>query len=413
MASRIDQVFGEICRSIRPLRKFIDLIRDRREMNEIPTAAIMVDKNRTNSSDNYFLAYNKKFIETCDDQKLKFVLAHELSHVLLRHLQRYNTHIGESSQQKMVLFNIIADAYINEFLLTKHLVPDSVISEGVFFPKLAKMGVSRDDFESKNCEEIFDMLWDDELEEENSIFIISNGNNENNSSNNSSSQSSSNGSSVEEANISEVKNQIDDAIKRDVYKIEIENRNYIYDSEEIGERREFELFNLELDWEDKVTDMINEIGFLPPRIRSNKRVNKRYRDVYPHSKGYYKSGVKNIVVAIDTSGSMNPEKINKVVNLVNNLSNTNSVEFNYYFFTHETYELHTFTNFEIFKNNLCGVPSGGTEWNAAIEYITEETDGAIIISDMKFAGFSLQDVKDEVEQLPVQTILINVDEVRL
>lgn len=452
VATKIDKAFYSMCETISPLRKYAHLIRDK-EVAPISTACVM-DKNGR-----VVFGYSPKFVEDLSEFDLKFVLAHEFTHVLLRHLPRYADHVAKEKQtyRSCSLWNTVADAYINEFLLTRHFISDNMLESAVFFRDLAKMGITRDEFDNGTCESVYDKLEElDEQDEQDNSQDNSQNNSENNESDSqdSSNSGNSNGNSEVDDSSSNSENEGDDnssnfetdeepndnapinpykqALDKQLDKAE-EEQTYAHEYENVSENnacrnaecgdgyvsetghidhveREFEAIkNATVNWEDKLRHFIDATGNLPTRVKSSKRVNKRYHDIHPHSKGMYKSSVKNLVVSIDVSGSMDAHRISLAVNAINELSTISGLEFDYYFFADTHSEVKHFTDMKAFQQDLQDIWSGGTSFVAATKYFTDNYEGAILISDMQF-GYGYN-VYKEVKHMPIKVQPINVDEI--
>ena len=469
---KIDNTFYTMCEKITTLRKFAHIIRDKEVCPAIPTIAVVYNEDKTIK-----LIYNPTFIKNSSTDELRFLISHELTHILLQHLQRYNEHVKHQTYRTCSLWNIVADAYVNEFLLTKHFVPDSLIESGVFFRDLGKMGITREEFDNGTCESTYDKLEElneDEEEQQDSQSQSSNendnsndennadnsggdnGNNgnsgesqnsnengsnsgenntgNNNGDNNNDSNSDEENSSAEETDNSKsdgeakpkpidprknaLSKQIAKAIETDRYFREMENAQYaeiceeVYADELPSGKRELDLIEgVTVDWNDKLRNFIDGVGTMSTRVRSSKRVNKRYHESRPHSKGMYKSSVNNIITSIDVSGSMDAKRINIAVSAIDSLSKLNSVEFEYCFFADNSTEPKTFTDMQTFMEDLKNAGSGGTVWEAATKYFTDDYNGAVLISDMCF--FGIGDINEQVEELPIEVQLVNVEEIEL
>ncbi len=92
----------------------------------------------TFATDGKFIYYNKKFAESCDDQKKQFIIAHEICHNIFKHLSR----IGERHKERWSL----AIDYTTNAILKKD------------FGYVPKGGLYSEEFENMTAEEIYNKL---------------------------------------------------------------------------------------------------------------------------------------------------------------------------------------------------------------------------------------------------------------
>lgn len=94
------------------------------ENNDIPTASV-----------NSFgrLCYNSNFISKLSDLDLRFVICHELMHVILGHCARIPEE-AIKDQHKQLLWNYAVDLVVNDILLNKEKMPISVLGENGLMP---------------------------------------------------------------------------------------------------------------------------------------------------------------------------------------------------------------------------------------------------------------------------------------
>lgn len=119
-----------------------------------------------------------------------------------------------------------------------------------------------------------------------------------------------------------------------------------------------------------------------------RRPNKRYRDIYPYTKGRMKNSQKDIIFSIDVSGSMDKEKISKAVSLMYEISKKYSVDTKYMFFSDSYSPVYKLTSIQSFIDNLKQHQGGGTLITAALAEgeVAKEANGIVIISDMEFGS---------------------------
>lgn len=344
--------------------------------------------------------FNPSFISGLDVYQLKFVLMHETYHVLLRHMDRFKEieiqdkfkKVPQSTKQKA--FNIATDAYINDNLIKSDRF--STVDGCVDFEFIQNnYGVSYEKFKSMNSEELY------------SIIIKKLNNNNSDSSNTGNSHGCGNGSSLtgdiyNEEKIAEVfgggKAQNDEA--KDIIRAADGHFND-HHIVEIVEK------NINIDWDKILDKFIYNISGRGDLNRTWRRQNKRYRDIYPYSKGKMKNTVKDILISIDISGSMDENKLASAASVVERLSRKYSVGIKYILFSDIRTQVFEFTSIEELKSNIRKYCGGGTSFKQAINEGNIEQNGIVIISDMEFSTRCRENI-NTLNNLGIDYFLIDV-----
>jgi len=87
--------------------------------DEIGTASVHVKNNKI------IFTYNEEFINGLTNRELNFLILHEFSHILFKHISTRGREISEISRKSQKAYNIACDAVINEFLINN--VYDSLL----------------------------------------------------------------------------------------------------------------------------------------------------------------------------------------------------------------------------------------------------------------------------------------------
>lgn len=321
--------------------------------------------------------FNPSFVSSLDVYQLKFVLMHETYHVLLRHMDRFKgiqnkfEKIPQSIKSKA--FNIAADAYINDNLINSNRF--STVEGCIDFEFIKdNYNISYDRFKSMNTEELY------------SIIVKKLNNNNDNSSDDGSnslpdcgSESSLIGDIHNEEKITEVfgNGEMQSGEAKGIIRAADGhfNDHHIVD---IVEK------NINIDWDTILDKFIYSISGRGDFNRTWRRQNKRYRDIYPYSKGRMKNTVKDILISIDVSGSMDENKLASAASVVERLSRKYSVGIKYILFSDIHTQVFEFTSIDELKSNIRKYSGGGTSFKQAINEGNIEQNGIVIISDMEF-----------------------------
>ena len=144
--------------------------------------------------------------------------------------------------------------------------------------------------------------------------------------------------------------------------------------------------------------------------RSYRRPNKRYRNVYPLTKGRVQEKPKDIVFAVDVSSSMDVEKTSRALSAVSKYAERYSVGLKYYFWSSCCSKIYDFTNQKKFVSDFKRNYGGGTEISAALRSRTTDGlknfAGVVIISDFEFGCY---DYEDRIKDCGTDYFLVNVD----
>ena len=97
-----------------------------------------------------------------------------------------------------------------------------------------------------------------------------------------------------------------------------------------------------------------------------------------------KNTVKDILISIDVSGSMDENKLASAASVVERLSRKYSVGIKYILFSDIHTQVFEFTSIDELKSNIRKYSGGGTSFKQAINEGNIEQNGIVIISDMEF-----------------------------
>lgn len=321
--------------------------------------------------------FNPSFVSSLDVYQLKFVLMHETYHVLLRHMDRFKEiqdkfeKIPQSIKSKA--FNIAADAYINDNLINSNRF--STVEGCVDFEFIKdNYNISYDNFQSMNTEELYSI-------------IVKKLNSDNNNSNDGGSnnlpdcgsESSLIGDIHNEEKIAEVFGS--GGTQSDETRGIIRAADGHFNDHHIVDIVEK---NINIDWDTILDKFIYSISGRGDLNRTWRRQNKRYCDIYPYSKGRMKNTVKDILISIDVSGSMDENKLASAASVVERLSRKYSVGIKYILFSDIHTQVFEFTSIDELKSNIRKYSGGGTSFKQAINEGNIEQNGIVIISDMEF-----------------------------
>ena len=323
--------------------------------------------------------FNPSFVSNLDVYQLKFVLMHETYHVLLRHMDRFKEiqdkfeKIPQSIKSKA--FNIAADTYINDNLINSNRF--STVEGCIDFEFIKdNYNISYDRFKSMNTEELY------------SIIVKKLNNNNDNSSDDGSnnfpdcdSESSLMGDINNKEKIAQAYGDGGTKVQSDEAKGIIRAADGHFNDHHIVNIVEK---NINIDWDKILDKFIYNISGRGDLNRTWRRQNKRYRDIYPYSKGRMKNTVKDILISIDVSGSMDENKLASAASVVERLSRKYSVGIKYILFSDIHTQVFEFTSIDELKSNIRKYSGGGTSFKQAINEGNIEQNGIVIISDMEF-----------------------------
>lgn len=321
--------------------------------------------------------FNPSFVSSLDVYQLKFVLMHETYHVLLRHMDRFKKiqdkfeKIPQSIKSKA--FNIAADAYINDNLINSNRF--STVEGCIDFEFIKdNYNISYDNFQSMNTEELYSIIVK-KLNSNND----SNGGGGSNNLPDCGSESSLIGDIHNEEKIAEVFGN--GGTQSDETRGIIRAADGHFNDHHIVNIVEK---NINIDWDTILDKFIYSISGRGDLNRTWRRQNKRYRDIYPYSKGRMKNTVKDILISIDVSGSMDENKLASAASVVERLSRKYSVGIKYILFSDIHTQVFEFTSIDELKSNIRKYSGGGTSFKQAINEGNIEQNGIVIISDMEF-----------------------------
>lgn len=322
--------------------------------------------------------FNPIFVSNLDVYQLKFVLMHETYHVLLRHMNRFDkikdkcNNIPLSTKSKA--FNIAADSYINDNLIKSNRF--CAIDGCVDFDFIREnYNVSYEEFENMNTEELYYVILKESVNNNSDCGICS--------------SDSENGSGLlgDIYNAEKIEEVFGDSYK--VQGVKAKNKaseaagSCMSDNDiiEINEK------NTNVDWEKALNKFAYSVSGRGEYNRTWRRQSRRYRDIYPYSKGRMKNTVKDILISIDVSDSMDANKLATAVSVVEKLSKKYSLGIKYSLFNCYHTPVYEFTSIQDLKNRIKKNCGGGTYLQAAIRNGNIEQKGIVIISDMEFNNY--------------------------
>lgn len=377
--------------------------------------------------------FNPAFAEKLTDSNLKFIILHECEHLLLRHIDRYlfykkltkddiKNPLKHAEFSDFKYFNIAADAYINESI--KDNTSFDIFEGGIFYDNYVKNNLllSKKQFESMSAEELYLLVKDFEenkpkqngdssfkmfsSESGDSSSEDSSGSSSGSDSSTDSEQSSGEGEASTSSNLADDLNEISnaygdngkseeqlrnesearsDSLEKAIKESKRNSATYGFDG---GTRQlgEFAMTHNNIDFNKILRDFSYEVSGRSSHHRTWRRQNKYYRDIYPHSKGRMKDKQKDIIVSIDTSGSIDIDKVSRIFSLVDSINKVFSVGVKYFFFSHRTSKIYRFNgSMEDFRKNFENHYGGGTQSYAALYNgkIDKEAEGFVFISDFE------------------------------
>ena len=320
--------------------------------------------------------FNPSFVSSLDVYQLKFVLMHETYHVLLRHMDRFKEiqdkfeKIPQSIKSKA--FNIAADAYINDNLINSNRF--STVEGCIDFEFIKdNYNISYDRFKSMNTEELYSII----------VKKLNSSNNSDNGGSNNFSDCGNKSSLIGDINSEEKIAEVfgDGKSQSDKARSIIRAADGHFNDHHIVNIVEK---NINIDWDKILDKFIYSISGRGDLNRTWRRQNKRYRDIYPYSKGKMKNTVKDILISIDVSGSMDENKLASAASVVERLSRKYSVGIKYILFSDIRTQVFEFSSIDELKSNIRKYSCGGTSFKQAINEGNIEQDGIVIISDMEF-----------------------------
>lgn len=399
--------------------------------------------------------FNSKFVGQFDNLQVKFLVMHEAYHILLKHLKRFLKHEDVNSvKDKENLFkhhpsyisywNIAADSVINENLMVSLPAGSAPMVEGecnlITYNEVSKIiEKSISEIENMSTESIYDLIKEKKQEEEDN-------NARSNLSSNSNSQEDGGGNSTSESNGGE-SNSTDGSnggggatpTECEIYEmIQKEFEDDPKSGEEAAESMEQAVSEVErvigsnysngagssqkkqsivigksidmnnINWKNILSEFVYNASGRGSSNRTWRKPSRRYRDIYPISKGNSrKAGTRHFTFSIDVSGSMNQNKIKKVVGIVDNYAKDNNLNCKYFFFSNSYSEIFDFTDMKKFEKDLVENYGGGTSLESALRLndVTSIGDGLIIITDMEFNEYA----PDKVTSIGAPVVFMNIE----
>ena len=369
--------------------------------------------------------YNPKFTKSLNIMQLNFVIMHETFHVLLRHMTRFNRIKDDTRYSnipcgmKMSIFNIAADAFINDNL--SHCKDMDKVDGCIYFDTVNKeYGVSREEFDKMNSEDLYFFILDRMLDgQQGGLCQNSQGGSDSNDKPGNGSTNQQNSSVQQDSpNCNNSHTMSDDITKEDVINKEFDGSRHKSIDGLTGAGRETDrkkidviLNSSNVDWEKILDRFVYNISGRGRSNRTWRRQSKYYRDIYPVSKGRMRNLSKDILLSIDVSGSMDAVKLSKAASIVDNMSRKYQVGMYYSLFNSCYTEDKKLSNIHELINDIRNNSGGGTIIKAALHSYNINHNGIIIITDMRF-GLSEEHLLDVMSSLDIEYMFIDISDKR-
>lgn len=355
--------------------------------DDIPTAC-------TNGRDE---KWGRKFIESMDDKELAFVVIHETMHKVYKHFLIYQSMYRENPQ----LANNACDYVINLELA-------EFDKEGEVI-KMPKAGLLDKRFKGMNSRQVYDILKKERQD------------------NNDSSKDQGGGKGFDEHDWDGAESLSD--VERVALKNEIDNalrQGQIAANKLVGEGESHSMLGIsdllapKVDWRQQLMDWATQV-VRGQDSSSWRRVNRRYLGQDTYMPGMVRTSVKELVLAVDTSGSVSQQELTRFLSEIASMCDTLSPEKLHIMYWDSSVEKH-----EIYEghNTASAVEStkpsggGGTDPRCVQTHMAEKKitpDGVIIFTDGHISewgagwGRVIWCVTDNKEALAPEGITIHVD----
>lgn len=361
--------------------------------------------------------YNKEFIDERSPVEIKGIILHEAMHILLKHIKRFIALKGFNSFNDFLkskdkkagsdfeAFNIAADAVINDNIIneTNCELPDGSVTWAEI-SKLTKEKICN--LKKMSTEEVYELVRRN-YKPRKVVVYVNNG------------QGARPGSPQQQQQPSSSNGELDKITKIEkVYKGAGKNTQDIDDAANEAKRRianasdskasknrgssdnaeiKDSLKHNNFSWKKVLRSFTDKVAGKTDRNRNWRRPSRKYRDIYPISQGKARNKQKDLIFSIDVSGSMNADKIARVISSIDNYIKQNGVNGKYFFFSNNSSDLYDLKNIEKFKKDLLECYGGGTDYTAALRADREknfEHNGLVIISDLCFfTGENIQSIE--------------------
>lgn len=405
-AKRISDIVQELMFKFYPLAPILNNIKFKMS-DKIPTAAVDASGRGL---------FNPAFAERLNDSELRFVIAHEALHVLLRHHKRAKgiEHVDHQ------LFNVAADCYINENLKTStsFIAPEGLVDFELVSKRLGD-DYSYSTMLDENTEDLYERLAASSEGNGGSGNATGDGDgagDPDDASGDSSDSDGSGSSNTLDGDIQQdeaISSEYGDATELESNKMEGAANEASYRLGAGGDKGNSDIDivskALPVDASKILSRFTYTVSGRSTVCRSYRRPSRRYREIYPISAGKTRKARRDVVFSIDVSGSMDSDKISKVVAFLVSLGREFTVGSKFMFFNSDHSDIYEFKNMDDFKQKLSAHYGGGTCLDAALyDYkIDENADGVVIISDMEFS----EDISDSLLSSHVRCpyMLVGVD----
>ena len=334
--------------------------------DDVPTAA-------TNGRDEW---YGREFVDSLTDPELRFLILHECYHKLYRHLTTWK-HLHDKDHR---LANMSCDHVINLQILSDKSVND----DGTLFVEMPRcketgqlMGLADTRFSGMNSEEVFTILYAEQEEQQQS------GESEQGDGEGFDDHDWEGAESMSDEEQQQLAEQIDTAIRQGALTAGKVGSG--------GNRAIDSLLQPEINWVDVLSEFVTETC-RGTDYSTYARPNRRYMSAGMYMPSGVSEQVDELVIAIDTSGSIGQAELTKflseVQGVVSNV-NVNKIRVLYWdtkICADETYEAE---DIDRLVESTKPAGGGGTDISCVNEYMAEHNinpQAVIVCTDGYLGG---------------------------
>ena len=322
--------------------------------------------------------YGRKFVDECSDKELAFVVIHEAMHVAFRHLTVWRA-LWKISPQ---LANMACDYVIN--LLIVDMDPTAKI---VAFPMRdgKHYGLYDTRFRGMNTKQVFDILLQEQKDkpkgDKGEPGEPGEGQPGEGESGNFDSHDWEGAAEVTDKEAEELAREIDQALRQGVINQQKAGKGSGNMPRELGD-----LLAPQVDWRDLLREFA--VAACSAKDTSSwRRINRRFigEDIYMPS--LIGEKVRNVVVAVDTSGSIDAKALNNFLSEVKSVAETvrpDAVDLIYWDTRVASHEVYTSSDLDNLVKSTKPKGGGGTDPTCVETYLLKESlvpDCIIVLTD--------------------------------
>ena len=358
---------------------------------------------------------NTDAVAEFDEPQLKFVVMHELFHVMLKHFERADRISDGSRRFSPRLWNTATDMLINHNL-SSHLkasidgmVTTNVVSE--------MTGIAPSALIEMSAEEIYDKLATAEDAMEQIRAISMGGHSEDGSSNDSDGDDSATGNGpmpIDDAFSEESADAIGKAFGA---KREEENgSDHAQKPQQVNDYDQtprdvdviHDVISHEIDWKKELRSFIfDEVKGKSKRVKTWRRPSRKYSSITPISKGKLRTKKESILISVDASPSMDVDAMSAAASTINDIVKGLRVDADYRFFGESHSNVRHYSSHSGFKRNYEEYARGThhTSLRAAIDTSGIDAMAVIVIGDM---AFQKCDFKQMIEDAGAKLVFVDI-----